>query len=168
MYKIVNYTEKILSVGAVKIVSKVNNLGFVLNERLTAADHFRKVCQKVRIHLRSLRPHVSHTPFEVRKRLSLILLHIDYGNIVFADAASRSRVGVAFRACLRYIHMRGRFDHVSHLESTVMGVTQGISDRIQLRSFLYKVLHVCHSCYLFSLFYFILFLIFSSIFIIQN
>jgi hypothetical protein len=27
----------------IKVVSKVNNLGFVLNERLTATDHLRKV-----------------------------------------------------------------------------------------------------------------------------
>jgi hypothetical protein len=31
----------------IKVVPKVKNLGFVLNERLTATDHFRKVCQKV-------------------------------------------------------------------------------------------------------------------------
>jgi hypothetical protein len=31
----------------IKIVLKVNNLGFVLNERLTVTDHFKKVCQKV-------------------------------------------------------------------------------------------------------------------------
>jgi hypothetical protein len=31
----------------IKVVPKVNNLGFVLNERLTAIDHFKKVCQKV-------------------------------------------------------------------------------------------------------------------------
>jgi hypothetical protein len=36
-----------------------------------------------------------------------------------ADSASQSRLGVAFKACLRYIHMRRRLDHVSHLESTV-------------------------------------------------
>jgi hypothetical protein len=30
----------------IKVVHKVKNLGFVLNERLTA-DHFKKVCQKV-------------------------------------------------------------------------------------------------------------------------
>jgi hypothetical protein len=27
----------------IKVVPKVNNLGFVLNERLTAVDHFKKV-----------------------------------------------------------------------------------------------------------------------------
>jgi hypothetical protein len=31
----------------IKVVPKVNNLAFVLNERLTATDHFKKVCQKV-------------------------------------------------------------------------------------------------------------------------
>jgi hypothetical protein len=31
----------------ITVVPKVNNLGFVLNERLTATDHFKKVCQKV-------------------------------------------------------------------------------------------------------------------------
>jgi hypothetical protein len=59
-----------------------------LNERPTATDHFKIVCQKVYGILRSLRPHASHTPFEVRKRLvvSLIMLHIGYGDIVYAGA----------------------------------------------------------------------------------
>jgi hypothetical protein len=54
--------------------------------------------------------------------LSIILSHINYGNIVFtiADSASQRRLGIEFKACLRYIHMRRRLDHVSHLESTVL------------------------------------------------
>jgi hypothetical protein len=31
----------------IKVVPKVKNLGFVLNEGLTTTDHFKKVCQKV-------------------------------------------------------------------------------------------------------------------------
>jgi hypothetical protein len=45
-----------IGTDAVKIFSKVNSLGFVLNERLTVANNFRKVCQKVNWILRSLRP----------------------------------------------------------------------------------------------------------------
>jgi hypothetical protein len=80
-----------------KVVPRVRILGFVLNERLTVTDHFRKMCQRIYWILRSLRPHAAHTPFEVRRRLilSLILPLVDYGNIVF---------------------MRSRLDHVSHLE----------------------------------------------------
>jgi hypothetical protein len=75
--------------------------------------------------LRSLRPHAAHTPYEVVRRLvlSLILPYVNYGNIVFtgADFTSQRRLGVAFKACLRYIHMKRRLDHVSHLELTVTG-----------------------------------------------
>jgi hypothetical protein len=75
--------------NVVKVVPRVRNLGFVLNERLTATDYFRKVCQKIYWILRSLRPHAAHNPFEVRRRL---------GNIVFtgADSASQRRLGIAF------------------------------------------------------------------------
>jgi hypothetical protein len=69
----------------IKVVPKVYNIGFILNERLTATDHFNQGgCQKIYWILRSLRPHESHTPFEVRKRLagSLIMFHIGYGGIV--------------------------------------------------------------------------------------
>jgi hypothetical protein len=59
-----------------KVVSKVNNLGYVLNEELTATDHFKKVCQKVYWILHSLRPHASYTPFEVTRRLVVSLKKI--------------------------------------------------------------------------------------------
>jgi hypothetical protein len=141
--------------GVTKVVHKVNNLGFVLNERLTATYHFKKVCQKVYWILRSLRPHASHTPFEVRRRLvlSLIIPHIGYGG--FVHAASQRRLNMAFRACLRYINSLRRFDHVSHFETSVMDASLAdYNARIQVFSFLYKVLHVRHPCFLFSIFRF--------------
>jgi hypothetical protein len=52
----------------VKVVPKVNNLGFVLNERITATNQ-EGVLEGIYWVLRSLRPSASHTPFEVRKRL---------------------------------------------------------------------------------------------------
>jgi hypothetical protein len=54
-------TTLLIGSDVIKVVPKVNNLGFDLNERLTA-NHFKKVCPKVYCILRSLRPHVSHTP----------------------------------------------------------------------------------------------------------
>jgi hypothetical protein len=90
-------------------------------------DHFKKVCQKVYWILRSLRPHASHTPFKVRKRLvvSLIIPHIGYGRIVYAgtEAAAQRMLNMAFRACLRYIHTLMRLGHVSHLETSIMGAS---------------------------------------------
>jgi hypothetical protein len=118
----------------IKVVPKVNNLGFVLNQGLTATDHFKKECQKVYWILRSLRPHASHTPFEARKRLvvSLITSHIGYGGIVYAnaDVASQPRLNMAFRSCLRYIHSLRRLDHVSYLETSVLSALLADDDRI--------------------------------------
>jgi hypothetical protein len=100
------------------LTPKVRNLGFVLNESLTVTDHFGKVCQIQR----SLNPHAVHTPFEVTNRLvlSLILLHVNYENIVFSgpDSASQRRLGVAF-------------------------------EKIQFLSFLSNLLHFRHPSYLF-------------------
>jgi hypothetical protein len=111
----------------IMVVPKVNSLDFVLNERLTVTDHFKKVCQKVYWILRFLRQHASHTPFEVRRRLvvSLIMPHIGHGGIVYAGAyaASQRRLNVAFRACLRYIHLLRRLEHVFHLKTSVMGAS---------------------------------------------
>jgi hypothetical protein len=55
----VNIPPPTLLIGSdvIKVVPKVSNLGFVLNKRLTAIDHFKKLCQKVYWILRSLRPH---------------------------------------------------------------------------------------------------------------
>jgi hypothetical protein len=53
--------------NVVKVAARVRNLGFVMDERLSATDHFRKVCQKIYWILRSLRPNAGYTPFEVRR-----------------------------------------------------------------------------------------------------
>jgi hypothetical protein len=86
--------------------------------------------------------------------VSLIMPHIGGIEYAGADAASQRSLNVAFRACLRYIHSLRRLDHVSQLETSVMGASLANYARIQLLSFLYKVLHVQHPCYLFSLFRF--------------
>jgi hypothetical protein len=53
---------------------------------------------------------------------------------------SQRRLGIAFKACLRYIHnMKRRLDQVSHLELTVTGTLLVDNAKIKLLSFLYKI-----------------------------
>jgi hypothetical protein len=51
--------------------------------------------------------------------------HINYGNVFFStvDSASQRRLNVAFNSCLRYVHDIPRWEHVSHLASTIFGVS---------------------------------------------
>jgi hypothetical protein len=74
----------------IKVVPKGNNLGFVLNERLTTTDHL-KVCQRLYWFLRFLRPHESHTPFEVMRRLVVSFIMPHYVGIVYVGADATLR-----------------------------------------------------------------------------
>jgi hypothetical protein len=74
--------------------------------------------------------------------VSLIMPHIGYGGIVYADvdAASQRRLNMAFRACLRYIHSLRRLDRVSYLETSVMGALLADYASIRALCFRYFVL----------------------------
>jgi hypothetical protein len=71
--------------------------------------------------------------------VSLIMPHINYGNVVFStvDSASQRerRINVAFNSCLRYVHVIPRRDHVSHLVPTIIGVSLANHLRIHLLTF---------------------------------
>jgi hypothetical protein len=90
-----------------------SDLGFVINLRLTPVDHYSELCQK--------------TYWILRKKLvqTLILSHVSYSNVVYAhvDNASSRKLGVAFNACLRYVHGLRRRDGVSELQTSITGVT---------------------------------------------
>ena len=137
---------------------KVVNLGFTINENLSATDHIAKVCQKVYWTLRSLRPHASRTPFEVRRRLilSLIMPHISYGSVVYCcpDAASKEKLERVFRACIRYLHRLKRRDSVEELASTITGVELEVYLKMRLLLFLHKIIHIRHPSYIFSMIHF--------------
>jgi hypothetical protein len=64
-----------------------------------------------------------------------------------ADFASQRRLRIAFKACLRYKHMRRRFDHVSHLESTVTGTL--LVDNVVYTSYcMFVILLICFLCFI--------------------
>jgi hypothetical protein len=143
----------------IKIVKKVIDLGFVINENLTPADHCNKICQKTYFVLRGITPHASCTPLPVRKKLimSLVKTHFDYGNIVYSnyDCASKRKLQKAYNACLRYIFKKNRRDSLRRLQSSAWGLTPEKSAKVQLLLFLFKILHLHHPSYLYTLFTFI-------------
>jgi hypothetical protein len=140
------------------VVPKVKKLGFVLNKNLTPVHHYKAVCKRIYSVLRSVKLHARYTPFRVKKKLgvSLIMPHINYGNVVFAtvDYALQRRLNVAFNSCLRYVHDIRRREHVSHFVPTIIGVSLVTYLKIHLLTFLFKILHIRHPCYLFTLFHF--------------
>jgi hypothetical protein len=55
---------------------------------------------------------------------SLIMPHIGHGGIVYAGAnAAYGLLRLPHRACLRYIHLLRRLEHLFHLKTSVMGAS---------------------------------------------
>jgi hypothetical protein len=108
LYLYLNDTTLSIGPNLIKVVSKILNLEFTLNESLSAADYVVKVSQKVYWTLRLLRHHASRTHFEVRRRLilSLIMPHIGYDSVVYCtpDAESKEKLERVSRACIGYLH----------------------------------------------------------------
>jgi hypothetical protein len=59
-----------------------------------------------------------------------------------ADSASLRRLGVALQACLRYIHITRRLDHVLHLEWTVTGT-------LLVDNAMFATVIICFLCFIF-------------------
>jgi hypothetical protein len=92
-------SEFFIDPDSIEVLPKVRNMGFVLNSNLTPVDHYKAACQKIYSVLKSVKPHARYTPLAVRKKLvvSLIMPHINYGNVVFStvDSALQRRLNVA-------------------------------------------------------------------------
>jgi hypothetical protein len=85
--------------------------------------------------------------------LPIILPHINYSNIVYShiDGRSSSKLGVAYNACLRYVHGIGRRESVADLQCSITGLNLKDSATLQQLKFLFKIIHTQHPSYLFSL-----------------
>jgi hypothetical protein len=57
---------------------------------------------------------------------------------------SSSKLGVAFNACLRYVHGIGRRESVADLQCSITGLNLKDSATLQQLKFLFKIIHTQH------------------------
>lgn len=92
---------------SLKFVSKVTNLGFVINTNLTCVDHINSVVGKVYYTLRNLRMSATFTPVCIRRKLAiqLILPIICYSELIYSklDSQSAHKIDVVFNHVTRYV-----------------------------------------------------------------
>jgi hypothetical protein len=68
------------------------------------------------------------------------------------DSASSRKLGVAYNACLRYVHGLRRRESVADLQCSINGLNLKASATFQQLKCLFKILHTQHPSYIFSLF----------------
>lgn len=115
----------ILNGVVIPFSTSVNNLGIIMNNRLTWDDHVRHVSNKVYLTLRSLNKVNSFLPTSLRKKLvkSLIVPHFLYGCEIYSRSSSlcAQKLNVCFNSCIRYIFFLGRLDRVSTHRTALLG-----------------------------------------------
>lgn len=139
---------------ALSFSENVKNLGVVMNSRLKWSDHAVYICSRVHAALYTLRRLSTYTPASIRLLLvrALIVPIFTYCDTVFCtlDAGSCRRIQVAFNSCIRYIHNLRYYDHVSHLESCVLGVPLMVYYKFRVACFLYKLIVTAKPGYLYQ------------------
>lgn len=154
--KLVENNIPSLYIGAkpIAFVSKITNLGFVINSNLTCVDHINMVMGKVYCALRSLRHSSWFTPINVRRKLAIQLLipNLTYSALIYnrLDSQSAHKVEVGFNNITRYVHGLRKFDHISQLRYDLLGCQ--ILDYIEARSciFLYRLMLTKRPSYLYE------------------
>jgi hypothetical protein len=68
------------------------------------------------------------------------------------DSASIRKLGVAYNACLRYIHGLDRRENVVNLQCSITGLNLKASATLQQLKFMFKIIHTQHPSYLFSVY----------------
>uniref|UniRef100_W8B6W6 Putative RNA-directed DNA polymerase from transposon X-element n=3 Tax=Ceratitis capitata TaxID=7213 RepID=W8B6W6_CERCA len=137
-----------------KLVSKIKNLGYIINSNLTCTDHVNSIVSKVYLILRNLRQSAIYTPTATRRRLAIqiILPVIMYSEVVYSkhDSFSARKIDVMFNNVTRYVFGLSKYEHISSWKDQILGCT--IADYHKARNciFLCKLIMTQSPSYLFS------------------
>lgn len=123
---------------------KAKNLGLIMNSRLTWSDHIIYLCSRVNAALYFLRLYSAFTPKHIRLLLvkALLVPIFTYCEVIFCrmDSESSRRLRVCFNSCLRYIHGLRFYDHISHLECSLLGMSLANYYKFRVALFLCKLI----------------------------
>ena len=133
-----------LLASIVSVISSERHLGFVIDSRLTMADHSALVCRSVYYHLRQIRPTLRSLSEDSAKMLlhAFISSRLDYRNARHHqqfDLTTANSTDCSNKA-LRLIARRGRLKHIVYIGPTPVlremhySVAVSIRRRVELSS----------------------------------
>lgn len=138
----------------VEYTAKKNNLGVIMNDRLTWDDHIVLICQKVYFGLKNLSSVNGLVPLDLRLKLvrALIIPHFTYADILFSNtgASQTNKLDLCFNACLRYIYKRKKFDHILDVRRNLLGCDLGTYYKFRLIMSLFKIIRIERPAYLYN------------------
>ena len=125
----------VLDNNNIKFVKKVNNLGFIINDKFSWSDQINKSCSSIFSGLRSLWHVASILPTDTKLKLVQALLghHITAGDVITGKLNSENTRSLqrAFNAMTRFVFNLRKYDHISHLSDKIFGLD--MVDLLQFR-----------------------------------
>ena len=143
-----------LNGDVIDYVSKVNNLGYVINERLDWSGQINRCSQSIFFGLRCLWNSAAVLPTGTKLKLVQTLLghHIHSADVIVGqlDSANFMQLNKAFNAMTRFVFNLRRFDHVSHVSSEIFGFTLEKLLLYKRQIFLFNLIRTKEPRYLFD------------------
>ena len=106
-------------------VSKVTNLGYIINSKLSCDDHIKYEVSKIYYTLRNLRVSSDAVPSKTKLILvkQLILPFINYFEVIYSKLDSRSLniLTVALNNVTLFVYGIKRYDHISDYRFALLG-----------------------------------------------
>ena len=103
-------------------VESATNLGIVFNDRFSWSSHTSVIVGM----LRNLWTVIDSTPFAIRKQLdkTYLIPVLLYGCEIFAncDSHDNRKLNLAYNNVARYVFLKARREHISHLAYQIFGV----------------------------------------------
>ena len=142
---LMDFPNIVLNAQNIDYVSKVKYLGFQINNKLSCCDAISETIRRIYSGLRSLRFCSHFLNMELKKQLvkSLIMPYFTFNCAVYPclDYDCKNKLNVAFNDCLRFIHNINRYESVSFLHDSLLGVNLNKYILYRNVSLLHKIIH---------------------------
>lgn len=110
----------------VHFVDAVNNLGIIMTPQLNWDSQITKCTRSIYFGLRSLWCHAAVLPQPTKLKLaqSLLCPHLTAGAVVVGNMSyyNLSSLQRAFNSIIRFVYGLRKYDHISHLSSSIVGL----------------------------------------------
>jgi hypothetical protein len=120
-----NLNKITLNGDTVPLKSIVNDLGFLIDSKLSFNDHATKISAQIYSTLRQLWINAKYMSTEIRRRLvvSLIIPKIIYGApiLICASKGAWHHLNIAFNSCARFIYRKKDRDRISSFTKQIGG-----------------------------------------------
>lgn len=131
--------QVILNSCVISYEKSVNNLGVIFDEKFTWNQQCNKISRTINFGLRNLYMFSDVLQMELKQKLvkALFLPYFESSNVLIGDPDSNNLCTLqrSFNSLIRFVHRRRKFDHISDVMDSLVGMT--MTNYLQFRRLIF-------------------------------